>query len=222
MMRRPARLHRGAAVAPQRHVWSIDKMGAHVLERLFGERPARSAVNDYMFPPSRPLIEYGTGRIVRPAAAASVAMPLVKPVAGHKFFGDAIGECGRFGVGSGRRDPAAVSGVQADLPVRFHGQVAGAAAAACPDLRDRHRLLPADLFCWRRYRQPVDHGRGARPRDRDDTGAVPAGGRRTFIWVPGDAVGLVTLSFRPEDGGLGAAPADRRDHHSLGGGMALL
>ena len=39
---------------------------------------------------------------------------------------------------------------------------------------------------------------------------------------PGDDVGLVTLPFRPEDGGLGAAPADRRDHHSVGSGMALL
>ncbi len=66
---------------------SIDKTGA-VLERLFGERPARSAVNDYMFPPSRPHIEYGTGRIVRPATAASVAVPSLKPVADHRFFGD--------------------------------------------------------------------------------------------------------------------------------------
>ena len=66
---------------------SIDKMGA-ALERLFGERPARSAVNDYMIPPSRPHIEYGTGRIVRPAAAVSVAVPSLKPVAGHRFFGD--------------------------------------------------------------------------------------------------------------------------------------
>jgi hypothetical protein len=66
---------------------SIDKMGA-VLERLFGEHPARSAVNDYMFLPSRPHIEYGTGRIVRSAAAASVALPSLRPVAGHTFFGD--------------------------------------------------------------------------------------------------------------------------------------
>jgi hypothetical protein len=66
---------------------SIDKMGT-VLERLFGERPARSAVNDYMFPPSRPHIEYGTGRVVRPATAASVAVPLLKPIADHTFFGD--------------------------------------------------------------------------------------------------------------------------------------
>jgi hypothetical protein len=66
---------------------SIDKMGT-VLERLFGERPARSAVNDYMFPPSRPHIEYGTGRVVRPATAASVAVPLLKPIADHTFFGE--------------------------------------------------------------------------------------------------------------------------------------
>jgi Second Messenger Oligonucleotide or Dinucleotide Synthetase domain len=65
---------------------SIDKMGV-VLERLFGERPARSAVNDYMFPPSRPHVEYGTGRIVRPAVAA-VTAPAVRPVASHTFFGD--------------------------------------------------------------------------------------------------------------------------------------
>ena len=66
---------------------SIDKMGA-VLERMFGERPARSAVNDYMFPASRPHVEYGTGCIVRPAAALAAAMPAVRPVAGHTFFGD--------------------------------------------------------------------------------------------------------------------------------------
>ena len=62
-------------------------MGA-VLERMFGERPARSAVNDYMFPSSRPHVEYGTGRIVRPAAALAVTAPAVRPVAGHTFFGD--------------------------------------------------------------------------------------------------------------------------------------
>jgi hypothetical protein len=66
---------------------SIDKMGA-LLERLFGERPARSALSDYMFRPSRPHVEYGTGRIVRPASAATVAAPLLRPVAGHSFFGD--------------------------------------------------------------------------------------------------------------------------------------
>jgi hypothetical protein len=66
---------------------SIDKMGA-VLERLFGERPARRAVNDYMFPPSPPHVEYGTGRIVRPTTAASVTVPSLKQVADHRFFGD--------------------------------------------------------------------------------------------------------------------------------------
>jgi hypothetical protein len=66
---------------------SINKMGA-VLERLFGERPARSAVNEYMFPPSRPHVEYGTGRIVRPATVAAVTAPVIRPVAGHTFFGD--------------------------------------------------------------------------------------------------------------------------------------
>jgi len=66
---------------------SIDKMRA-VLERMFGEGPARSAVSDYMFPASRPHVEYGTGRIVRPAAALAAAMPAVRPVAGHTFFGD--------------------------------------------------------------------------------------------------------------------------------------
>jgi hypothetical protein len=66
---------------------SIDKMSA-VLERMFGERPARSAVNDYMFPSSRPHVEYGTGRIVRPVAAAAVTAPALRPVAGHTFFGD--------------------------------------------------------------------------------------------------------------------------------------
>jgi hypothetical protein len=66
---------------------SIDKIGS-VLERMFGERPARSAVNDYMFPPTRTHVEYGTGRIVRPAAAFAVAAPSIKPVAAHSFFGD--------------------------------------------------------------------------------------------------------------------------------------
>jgi hypothetical protein len=67
---------------------SIDKI-ASILERLFGERPARSAVNDYMFPAAPPHVEYGTGRIVRPAASAALAAaPAVKPVAAHSFFGD--------------------------------------------------------------------------------------------------------------------------------------
>jgi hypothetical protein len=66
---------------------SIDKISS-ILERMFGERPARSAVNDYMFPPSRPHVEYGTGRIVRPAAALAAAVPSIKPVAAHSFYGD--------------------------------------------------------------------------------------------------------------------------------------
>ena len=69
-------------------------MGA-VLERLFGERPARSAVNDYMFPPSRPHVEYGTGRIVRPAAALAWR----RRRSGRSratASSETIGECGRF------------------------------------------------------------------------------------------------------------------------------
>jgi hypothetical protein len=65
---------------------SIDKMST-VLERIFGERPARGAVNDYMFPTSRPHVEYGTGRIIRPGTALAAVMPAVGPVAGHTFFG---------------------------------------------------------------------------------------------------------------------------------------
>jgi hypothetical protein len=65
---------------------SIDKIGS-VLELLFGERPAKSAVNDYMFPQGRNQVEYGTGRIVRPAALAA-ASPRISPVAAHTFFGD--------------------------------------------------------------------------------------------------------------------------------------
>lgn len=65
---------------------SIDKI-AKILERMFGERPAKSAVDEYMFSPSRPHVEYGTGRIVRPAAAATAAT--IKPVAAHTFYGDA-------------------------------------------------------------------------------------------------------------------------------------
>jgi hypothetical protein len=63
---------------------SIEKIRA-VLEGLFGERPAKSAVNDYMFPPQRNRVQYGTGRIVRGAVGASVA--LTQPVAAHSFFG---------------------------------------------------------------------------------------------------------------------------------------
>jgi hypothetical protein len=64
---------------------SIDKI-QNILEGLFGERPAKSAVNDYMFPPQRNRVQYGTGRIVRGAAVgASVAM--TQPVAAHSFFG---------------------------------------------------------------------------------------------------------------------------------------
>jgi hypothetical protein len=65
----------------------IDKIGS-ILERLFGERPAKSAVNEYMFPPRRSFMESGTGRIVRAAAGSAVASTFVKPVAAHKFFGD--------------------------------------------------------------------------------------------------------------------------------------
>jgi hypothetical protein len=68
-------------------ILSIDKVRS-VLERLFGERPAKSAVNDYMFPPTRPHVEYGTGRIVRSAAALAAAAPTITPVAAHSFFGD--------------------------------------------------------------------------------------------------------------------------------------
>jgi hypothetical protein len=66
---------------------SIDKIGS-VLERLFGERPAKSALNDYMFPPAPSQVEYGTGRIVRPATVLAAASPRISPVAGHNFFGD--------------------------------------------------------------------------------------------------------------------------------------
>jgi hypothetical protein len=72
-----------------RLLWSlsIDEIGS-VLEQKFGERPARSAVSDYMFPPTRPYVEYGTGRIIRPIAALAVATaPSIKLVA-HSFFGD--------------------------------------------------------------------------------------------------------------------------------------
>jgi hypothetical protein len=71
------------------------------------------------------------------------------------------------------------------------------------------------------YRQPVDHGRGARPGER----TRPARYRRdAAAHLPSleDDVGLVTLSFRPEEGRLGAAQVDRRDHHPLGSRMALL
>jgi hypothetical protein len=66
---------------------SIDKM-ATILERLFGERPARSAVNDYLFASSPPHVEYGTGRVVRPTTTLSATSPLLTPVARHTFFGD--------------------------------------------------------------------------------------------------------------------------------------
>jgi hypothetical protein len=63
---------------------SIDKI-QNVLEDLFGERPAKSAVNDYMFPPQQNRVQYGTGRIVRGAVGGSVG--LTQPVAAHSFFG---------------------------------------------------------------------------------------------------------------------------------------
>jgi Second Messenger Oligonucleotide or Dinucleotide Synthetase domain len=66
---------------------SIDKIGT-ILENLFGERPARSAVNDYMFPEGRSQVEYGTGRIIRPTAGLAAVSSTVQPVAAHKFFGD--------------------------------------------------------------------------------------------------------------------------------------
>jgi len=66
---------------------SIDKMGS-ILERMFGERPAKSAVNDYMFPPGQSRVEYGTGRVVRPAAALTAVPAAIYPVAAHSFFGD--------------------------------------------------------------------------------------------------------------------------------------
>jgi Second Messenger Oligonucleotide or Dinucleotide Synthetase domain len=65
----------------------IDKIGA-LLEQMFGERPARSAVKDYMYPAGRSQVEYGTGRIVRPAAGVAAVTSSVQPVAAHKFFGD--------------------------------------------------------------------------------------------------------------------------------------
>lgn len=67
---------------------SIDQIGK-ILEGLFGERPAKSAINDYLSTPGPSRVEYGTGRIVRPAAAAGlVSVPAVaRPVAGHDFFG---------------------------------------------------------------------------------------------------------------------------------------
>jgi hypothetical protein len=68
---------------------SIDRIGS-MLERLFGERPARGAVHDYMFPAAGPHVEYGTGRIVRPAAALAATAPAVRPVSAHNFFGDPV------------------------------------------------------------------------------------------------------------------------------------
>jgi hypothetical protein len=65
---------------------SIDKIGK-ILEGLFGERPARGAVNDYMSTPGRSSVEYGTGRIARPAAGLAATPALVRPVAAHNFFG---------------------------------------------------------------------------------------------------------------------------------------
>jgi len=66
---------------------SIDKIAA-ILERLFGDRPAKSAIKDYISAPSKPHVEFGTGRIVRPAAGLGAAASSVKPVAAHTFFGD--------------------------------------------------------------------------------------------------------------------------------------
>jgi Second Messenger Oligonucleotide or Dinucleotide Synthetase domain len=66
---------------------SIDKVRL-LLEGLFGDRPAKSAVHDYMFGAGRTHVEYGTGRIVRPAGGLVIAAPMVGPVPAHDFFGD--------------------------------------------------------------------------------------------------------------------------------------
>jgi hypothetical protein len=66
---------------------SIDKIGS-LLDGLFGERPAKSAVHDYMFPPGRSHVERGTGRVVRSTAALASVPASVRPVPTHKFFGD--------------------------------------------------------------------------------------------------------------------------------------
>jgi hypothetical protein len=65
---------------------SIDKM-AVILERLFGDRPAKSAVKDYLSPPSQPLVEHGTGRVA-PAAGLAATTASIKPAPAHTFFGD--------------------------------------------------------------------------------------------------------------------------------------
>lgn len=59
-----------------------------ILEQMFGERPARSAVKDYMSAPTRPHVEYGTGRVVRPVGAVASASSMIRPVPAHNFFGD--------------------------------------------------------------------------------------------------------------------------------------
>jgi hypothetical protein len=67
---------------------SLDRIGT-ILEGLFGERPAKSAVTDYKSAQGRSSMEYGTGRIVRPVAGGLAAAPAsVRPVAAHQFFGD--------------------------------------------------------------------------------------------------------------------------------------
>jgi hypothetical protein len=66
---------------------SIDKIAA-TLERLFGDRPAKSAVKDYRASASRHLVEYGTGRVTGPAAGLATANALIKPAPAHTFFGD--------------------------------------------------------------------------------------------------------------------------------------
>lgn len=66
---------------------SLDEI-SRVLERMFGERPARSAVKDYISAPTRPHVEYGTGRVLRPVSGLAVASPTIKPVPDHSFFGD--------------------------------------------------------------------------------------------------------------------------------------
>lgn len=66
---------------------SIDRM-AMILERLFGDRPAKSAVKDYLSSPARPLVEDGTGRVVRPAVGLTAATATLKPAPAHTFYGD--------------------------------------------------------------------------------------------------------------------------------------
>ena len=85
--RRPARLHRGAAVAPQRHV--VDRQDRGRAGTVVRRAP-RAERRQRLHVPAVAAAHRVRHRAhcAAAATAASVAAPSLQPVAGHSFFGD--------------------------------------------------------------------------------------------------------------------------------------